>query len=199
MSFKILSLWNWQRLVVLVCACAATLFFSAQMVEASPGAHGPNGEHLDASNNIAVSENPKFESFTETFELLGELFEDQLVIYLHDFKSNTPVEGAVIELESGGLSSSIEYSELLKAYTLTNQEMFELLSKEGEHEIVLIVMTEDTGDLLSASLTNLSSHSPNDDHDEDHHHHFPWWAVFLSLVVFVSGYFLGRSRKENKS
>ena len=199
MSFNILSLRNCQRFAVFACVSVTFYFSLPQVAHASPGAHGPNGEHLETSNNVVVSANPKFETFTETFELLGELFENQLVIYLHDFKSNVPVEGAAIELESGGLLATIEYSELLQAYTLANQEMFELLSKDGEHEIILTVMTEDSGDLLSANLTNVSSHSTNDNHEEEQHHQVPWWAALLSIVVFGFGYLFGCSRKENKS
>jgi len=199
MPFNIFSLRNGQRVALLILLCATFILAFLQIANASPGAHGPDGEHLDTSNNVAVSLNPKFESFTETFELLGELFEDKLVIFLHDFKSNVPVQGATIELESGGVSASAEYSKSLKAYAITNQEMLELLSQEGEHEIVLTVMTDDNGDLLSANLVNSSSHTSNDEHEDDHHHHFPWWEVMLSIVIFGLGFLLGRLRKENKS
>ncbi len=199
MSFNIFSLRSCQCVAMLMLVCAAFILAFSDIAYASPGAHGPDGEHIDASNNVAVSLNQKFESFTETFEVLGELFDDKLVIYLHDFKSNVPVLDATIEIESGELSASAEYSKLLKAYALTNQEMLQLLSHEGEHEIVLTVMTDDNGDLLSANLTNPLSHASKSDHEENHHHHFRWWEVILSIVLFGLGFLLGRLRKEKKS
>ena len=195
MFIHILSLQHWPRVVALVFFSATSLIGLAQLVNASPGAHGPNGEHLDTSSNFAVSVNPKFESFTETFELLGELFEEQLVIYLHDFKSNVPVQGATIALESGNLSATAEYSDRLKAYSLTDQAMMALLNKEGEHEIVLTIMTDDNGDLLSAHLTNIPSHTSGEEHEEEHHHDLPWRTVFLSIAIFSFGFLLGRLRK----
>ncbi|GAB5381589.1 MAG: hypothetical protein Alis3KO_07890 [Aliiglaciecola sp.] len=169
-----------------------------KMGNASPGAHGPNGEHLDTSNSVLASVNPKFESFTESFELLGELFKTQLVIYLHDFKTNAPLEGADIELESGELSASAEYSDTLRAYVLTEQKMLELLSVEGEHEIVLTVMTQDNGDLLVANLSTTKTHTDDEHHDDDHHH-IPWFEIFIALLVFITGFLFGRFNKEKKS
>ena len=198
MFIYVLSLRNWRRASSSVVLAVAIFIVLSQSIYASPGAHGPNGEHLDTSYNAAVSTNPKFESFTETFEILGELFEDQLVVYLHDFKSNVPVEGATIELESGPISASAEYSELLKAYVLTNQKMIQLLNTEGEHDLVLTIMTEDSDDLLSATLVISAAHGEHD-HEEEHHHDFPWWTMGISILVFALGFFVGRLKKEKVS
>jgi hypothetical protein len=42
---------------------------------ASPGAHGPNGEHLDAAGGGHVHDDagPRIETFTESFELGREM------------------------------------------------------------------------------------------------------------------------------
>ena len=41
---------------------------------ASPGAHGPNGEHLDAAPTAgATSSAPRFEAKSESYELVGRL------------------------------------------------------------------------------------------------------------------------------
>lgn len=198
MFFNTLSLRSWQRITAfIVCVVLSSLALS-KMVNTSPGAHGPNGEHLDTSNSVLASVNPKFESFTESFELLGELFETQLVIYLHDFKTNVPIEGADIELESSELSASAQYSDTLKAYVLTEQKMLELLKLEGEHEIVLTIMTQDNGDLLVANLSTPKVLTTDEHHDDDHHH-IPWFEIFIALLVFITGFLFGRFNKEKKS
>ena len=198
MFFNTLSLRSWQRVTAfIVCVVLSSLALS-KLVNASPGAHGSNGEHLDTSNSILASVNPKFESFTESFELLGELFETQLVIYLHDFKTNAPIESADIELESGELSADVQYSESLRAYVLTEQKMLELLNIEGEHEIVLTVMTQDNGDLLVANLNTTKVHTDDEHHDEDHHH-IPWLEIFIAFLVFITGFLFGRFKKEKMS
>jgi hypothetical protein len=129
---------------------------------------------------------------------LGELFESQLVIYLHDFKTNVPIEGASIELESGQLSATTEYSDTLEAYLLTDQKMLELLNADGSHEIVLTIMTQDSGDLLVANLDITKANTTNDNNNEDHHH-IPWFEIFISLVVFCVGFLFGGINKEKKS
>jgi len=198
MFFNTLSLRYWQRVTAFIVCVVLTSLALSKMVSASPGAHGPNGEHLDTSKSVLASVNPKFESFTESFELLGELFDSQLLIYLHDFKTNTPIEGADIELESGELSAVAEYSDTLKAYVLTEQKMLELLNIEGEHEIVLTVMTQDNGDLLVANLNTTIAHIADEHHDDDHHH-IPWFEIFIAHLVFITGFLLGRINKEKKS
>lgn len=205
MLLNTLSLRNGQHVTAFVMFTVLSLLALSRVVNASPGAHGPNGEHLDTSIKIVASVNPKFESATESFELMGELLETQLVIYLHDFKSNVPIAGASIELESGELSSIAEYSDTLSAYVLTEQKMLELLNSEGEHEVVLTVMTQDNGDLLVANLNTTKVHTALDHTEDDHHHvheehhHIPWREILIALVVFISGFLLGRLNKGKKS
>lgn len=198
MPFKTLTLRNWRSIAALVFISVFSTLFISLIAKASPGAHGPNGEHLDTSNTVLASLNPKFETFTESFELLGELLESNLVIYLHDFNTNTPVTNADIELESGGITAAANYSESLGAYSLVDQTMLELLNQAGEHEIVLTVITEDNGDLLVGNLANNRTEPIGTEAQEEHHHHFPWWVVVLSLGVFIGGFLLGRTTKENK-
>ncbi|AZZ97091.1 hypothetical protein [Pseudoalteromonas sp. R3] len=186
---------------VIYAALIASLFVVSNTM-ASPGAHGPNGEHLDTRAKVASSTNPKFESFTETFELAGELFENELVIYLHDFKTNTPVAHASVDLELGNLSASAEFSEQLQAYVVTQPAMLSQLKQPGLHEIVLTILTEHSGDLLVANLENhqavegAGAHADSE-HDE-HHHDLPWLMIALCIGVFVAGLCLGRISKERK-
>ncbi|MDP3605985.1 MAG: hypothetical protein Q8R59_09610, partial [Polaromonas sp.] len=62
---------RWQRLSVglLVVMLAGVPAFAA------PGAHGPNGEHLDApaASGGAVNAAPRFEAQSDLFEVVGRL------------------------------------------------------------------------------------------------------------------------------
>ena len=200
MFFNTLLLPLSQYIAAFICFAVLFLLSLSHVVYASPGAHGPNGEHLDTAEKAVASSNPKFESFTESFEILGELLESQLVIYLHDYKSNVPVAGASIELESGELSSSAKYSDMLKAYILTEQKMLELLNTEREHEIVITVMTEDNGDLLVANLDTTNLNTTNEQYagqHDDSHDHMPWFEIVIALIVFSIGFLLGRFNLAN--
>ena len=202
MSIKFYTLLQKQFSARFILALLLLSFVFITKAVASPGAHGPNGEHLDTRTKVAASNNPKFESFTETFELAGELRENQLLIYLHDFKTNTPIADASIDLELGEMTASAEFSAQQQAYIVTEQTLLTQLKQAGLHEIVMTILTEENGDLLVAHLENLQAIESTDAHEnaehDDHHHDFPWLIVLLCIGVFVMGLFVGRLSKERK-
>lgn len=196
MFFNLISQRNLALAKVYIIVTLIVFFTPTFNLSASPGAHGPNGEHLTTRTKTQVSSNPKFESFTETFELVGELLEGQLVIYLHDFKSNTPVENASIELELGDLAASATYSPELQAYTTNNSAFINAINQIGMHDIVLTIMTESNGDLLVASLETPVEPLNENAHD-DEHHDVVWWMLGLGLIAFLVGFVIGRMNKEH--
>ena len=59
---------------------------------ASPGAHGPNGEHLDGpAAALAGGAAPRIETFTEAFELVGRLSGGELSVLVDRYETNEPV------------------------------------------------------------------------------------------------------------
>jgi len=62
-------------------ALSALLLVTTASAIAGPGAHGPNGEHLDAPTTTrAASALPRVEAQTEAFELVAELRATELAI-----------------------------------------------------------------------------------------------------------------------
>ena len=195
------------RVPLLSLLALALLLFSLS-VHSSPGAHGPNGEHLDMEQSNQHIQRPKFEMFTESFEVLGELFSNELIIYLHDFETNSPIQSAKIDLEVGAFAASATYDEAQNRYIINDVNFISALNAAGEHEIVATILTEDNGDFLVANFVmpegnrppGNSDHSNNEAHEpSEDHHHFPWWVLGLSIVVFALGFFLGRTKKGVKS
>jgi hypothetical protein len=187
---------------------ALALLFLSLSAQSSPGAHGPNGEHLDMEQSNQPIQRPKFEMFTESFEVLGEVFSNELIIYLHDFETNTPTQSASIDLEVGALTASASFDEAQNRYIVNDVSFISALNVSGEHEVVATILTEDNGDLLVGNFvmpeTNAQSdnaeHSHNESHEQgEEHHHFPWWALGLSIVVFAFGFFFGRKNKGVRS
>jgi hypothetical protein len=187
-------------------------------VQSSPGAHGPNGEHLNMEQKNQHTLRPKFEVFTGSFELLGEVFSNELIVYLHDFETNTPIQFANIELETGAFVASARYDETQIRYIVNDVNFAAALNTAGEHEVIVTILTKDNGDLLVANFVmpedHVKSGTTEDPHDGDHshgsehagdqqygeeHHHFPWWALGLAIVVFGLGFLLGRKNKGVKS
>lgn len=198
-------------LLFVLMLAALALSLSAQ---SSPGAHGPNGEHLDMEQSHSQTQRPTFEAFTESFELLGEVFSTELVVYLHDFETNAPIQFASIELETGSIGARAVYDEAQNRYIVTDPKFLASLNEPGEHEVIVTIMTDDNDDLLAASLAMPqdnqmsadASHSHEGDHDhdtshtdEEEHHHFPWWALALVIIFFVLGFYLGRKKRGVQS
>ncbi|WP_445767057.1 hypothetical protein [Rheinheimera sp.] len=66
------------------------------------------------------------------------------------------------------------------------------LQQDGNHEIVLTIITADNADLLTASLAHSAATSHDETPDEHHHDHFPWWTLAVGVLLFVSGVLFGR-------
>ena len=174
------------------------IVLAAAPLHAAPGAHGPDGEHLTTETEHYSALSPRFETFSEQFELVGELRPQQLVLHLHDYQTNTPVVNAAIELEVANLSASARFVADEQHYLLDDATVLAILQQEGRHEIILTVITDTAADLLTASLQY------SDDHDEAHdnnysvtahqHFHFPWWSTLILLAVFITGVLVGRKR-----
>jgi hypothetical protein len=183
---------------------ALILLLLSLSAQSSPGAHGPNGEHLGMEQSNQPTQRPKFEMYTESFELLGEVFRNELIIYLHDFETNIPTQSASIDLEVGALTASASFDEAQNRYIVNDVNFISALNVSGEHDVVATILTEDNGDLLvsnfvmpeaNAQLVN-AEHSHNESHEQGEEHHlFPWWALGLSIVVFAFGFFFGRKNK----
>ncbi|HKX95538.1 MAG TPA: hypothetical protein VJM48_12615, partial [Methylibium sp.] len=90
----------------LLVAAATTLLLSMNSALAGPGAHGPNGEHLDGpATAILASTLPRLEAASESFELVAELRATELVIVVDRYETNEPVLGAKLEVESSGVQA----------------------------------------------------------------------------------------------
>ena len=194
--------------VPLLSLLALALLLLSLSVHSSPGAHGPNGEHLDMEQSNQPNQRPKFETFTESFELLGEVFSNELIVYLHDFETNIPIQSASIDLEVGDLAASAGYDKAQNRYIINDVNFISALNASGVHEVLATILTEDNGDLLVANFvmpegneqTGNAEHSNNEGHEHgEEDHHFPWWAIGLSIVVFALGFLLGRKNKGVKS
>lgn len=178
--------------------CFGSIAFNAV---SAPGAHGPNGEHLETESRQSATSNPKFESFTETFEVVGELLDSELVMFVHDYQTNIPISQASIELETGSVSAIAEYDEKEGHYHVSSESYLNTISQPGEHEVILTILTEDAADLLAATLavTAQEEHHEGHSHEEDHHDehfHIPWGAMFTGLVALVVGFFFGKKHQK---
>ena len=89
---------------------------------------------------------PRFATSTERFELVGELSDRRLVLWLDRFADNAPVEGATLELEIGARS--------VLARPDGDRYVAELPESlpPGTHPITAIVLAGAEDELLAAEL-----------------------------------------------
>jgi hypothetical protein len=150
---------------------------------ASPGAHGPNGEHLDGPTGTAAGggSRPRIEAKSEQFELVGNFGGGEFSMMIDRFATNEPVLNAQVEVESGGLKAKAPFHADLGDYAVADEAMLKLLGKPGEHAIVITVIHGNESDLLDATLKvtaeqakdaaeapHAHDHAGADDHGHEH-------------------------------
>jgi hypothetical protein len=134
-------------------AWTVMLLLMAGSVAAAPGAHGPNGEHLDApSQGASASAAPKLEAKSELFELVATLGGGELSILVDKFDTNEPVLGGQVEVESGSLKAVARFHADHGDYAVDDPKLLEALAKPGEHALVFTVAAGGETDLLDGTL-----------------------------------------------
>lgn len=181
----------------------AALVLSSAAVVAAPGAHGPNGEHLDAPAQAGSTRGPvpSFEARSEEFELVGRVQGGELSILINRFATNEPVLNATVEVESGALKAPAKFHADMGDYAIDDDAMLKALAVPGEHSVVVTVLAGAESDLLDGTLHVSGTTLDADGHsDDDGHAHSPsrtvWLALALAVLVAV-GWFLGRKPKAS--
>lgn len=132
---------------------AGAALFALAPAHAGPGAHGPNGEHLDGpSPAVSAGSLPRLEAKSEAFELVATLSSTELSIYIDRFATNEPVLKAMVEVETDGLKAIATMHADHGDYTMADPAMLKRLSTPGSHALVFTVTAGDEADLLEGSL-----------------------------------------------
>jgi hypothetical protein len=180
---------RWHQLLLLF---AALLFlFCAAGAMASPGAHGPNGEHLDGPTQAAsgASKAPRMEAKSESFELVGQLREDEFSMLVNRFETNEPVLDAKVEIETGALKAAAKFHADMGDYAVDDAAFLKALKAPGAHAVVVTVVAGAESDLLEGTLTSGGDDAHS--HEDGHSHGMPVTAwlvlalVALGLVIYA--------------
>lgn len=156
----------------LLAAAAMSLLLANLSALAAPGAHGPNGEHLDGPATMrAASALPRVEAKSEAFELVAELRATELAIVVDRFETNEPVLDAKLEIESGPLKAVAAFRPEQGDYVVTDAAMLKALAAAGEHGLVFTLVAGKDSDLLDGTLIGTSGRvatAAKDDHSHAH-------------------------------
>jgi hypothetical protein len=175
---------------------ASLIAMTSILTWASPGAHGPNGEHLDTQNSgpgQAMQPSLRIEAKSELFELVGTLGGGELSILIDRFASNEPVLEARVEVESGGLKAQAKFHADLGDYAVDDPAMLQLLSTPGDHALVITVLAGKDSDLLDTVLHVTASLA-----DHDNHFHWVWWALGALAILVLFGIAVAYFRSQRQ-
>lgn len=177
---------------------------------AAPGAHGPNGEHLDSPSTMrAASALPRVEAKSETFELVAELRASELTILVDRYESNEPVLGAKLEVESGPLKAVAAFRAEQGDYVVTDAAMLKVLAAPGEHGLVFTLVAGKDSDLLDGTLIGTAARAAasarddyghahgGDDHGHDHElERAAWIGAGVAAFGLIGGIAWWRQRRR---
>ncbi|MBZ2206588.1 hypothetical protein [Massilia soli] len=177
------------------------LFFAAMLAMsstlASPGAHGPNGEHLDGQANAtgATTTVPRIETFTEAFELLGHLSGGELSIMIDRYETNEPVLNGVLEVQYKDLKAKAKFHADLGDYAIDDPKFLAAIAKPGSHALLFTLVAGEESDLLEGTLTVAAA---ADDHG--HEHGLSRWllAAIATAILGAAAVFVTRRRRQRK-
>ena len=188
---------------------AWALAVSALPLQAGPGAHGPNGEHLDspAPATSRASTSPRFEASTEAFEMVGRLEGGELALFINRFETNEPVLDAQVELESGALKVKAPFLAEHGTYSVADAAFLKALAEPGPHPLVITVVAGNDADLLEATLTGAGPAAvavAEHGHDDPHAGAAtPWRSIAIGLGAVAAataiGWFAIRRRHAGKT
>lgn len=177
---------------------------------AAPGAHGPDGEHLDTPGAAvgSAASLPRLEAKSDQFELVASLSGAELSILLDRYETNEPLLNARVDVESGALKASAKFHADHGSYAVDEPAFVEALKKPGAHALVFTVIAGKESDLLDGTLNVATAMTADDGHahgpQDGHAHAHGDWRRPAALIGVLSAFALGgwwwqrRSRRAQK-
>ena len=183
---------------------AAALLSQGSVAWSGPGAHGPNGEHLDgATAAVNAKASPRIEAKSELFELVGTLGGGELSLLIDRFATNEPLLKAEVEIESGGLKAKARFHADIGDFSVDDPALLKKLSDPGEHALVITVLAGDETDLLDGVLRvgepvrEAAQGHGHDEHAMDEADpHRPWARWMLGGVLLAAGLGVGAWKRR---
>ena len=114
---------------------------------------GEDHSHDEASAAQAfVSGQPRIETATETFEIVGQLKGGELSLLIDRFATNEPVLNGTVEVELNGAKAQAKFHPDHGDYVVDDKALLDALGKPGRHSLAFTVSAGDETDLLEGAL-----------------------------------------------
>jgi hypothetical protein len=124
-----------------------SLLAAAMLFAATPALTHEGHDHGDEAPAAPVSALPRGEAHSEKFELVAVAERDVLLFYLDDYRSNAPVDGAKLEVETpdGPKSAAALGNGIYKLEA-------PFLARSGHLDLIVTVTAGDANDILSVTI-----------------------------------------------
>jgi hypothetical protein len=181
-------------------AFAAFLAMCAIAV-AAPGAHGPDGEHLDAAPSTdagTAAAYPRFVAQSETFELVGRVQGGELSMFINRFETNEPVLDAEVEVESGEVKARAKFHSDMGDYAVDDPALLNALAAQGQHPLIITIVAGAESDLLDGTIVVAArDHAHDDDHEDWSSSKAGILAGGVLVAVAIGSLALRRRKKDS--
>jgi hypothetical protein len=161
--------------------------FAAAMLIASPTWAGPGHDHGDAAPAAVGEALPRFTAVSETFELVGVLSGQQITLYLDRFADNSPVRGAQIELEIGGVK--------LNAVKLGDDDYEVVLPEAPKPGVLPVTATVTAGNEADLLAGELDIHEEAHADQAPHTHSWTEYAGWVAAGIAALGLLVWGGRR----
>ena len=149
--------------------------------------------HATPTPMLTTAIAPRASGASDEFEIVAVLEGKKLVVYLDRFGTNTPVEGAKVEVEGAGLKGlAREINPGTYAIDVATA------IPAAKHPLTFAIDTADTADLLTATL-DISAPNARVEHSDGWKQWIAW--VVVGMLLLVAGGFLlvRRNKTRNRS
>jgi hypothetical protein len=154
---------------------------------AAPGAHGPNGEHLDApGGHVHADAGPRMETFTESFELVGRLQGGELSVLIDRYETNEPVLNGNLEVEFNGMKAIARFHADHGDYAVSDENFLKALAKPGKHALLFTLNAGKDNDLLEGTLEVTAAESAHG-HSHENGHSYSLRTLTIGGALLISG------------
>jgi membrane fusion protein, heavy metal efflux system len=136
---------HYVRIVAVACAAAAAMLL---LGVANALAHEGHDHGAETQAGTGVPTSPRVVATSESYQFVGIVEGEVLVIYLDRAEDNSPVAKAQIEVSLGGEPLKAEPQERTDTYELTSP----LLRTAGSHEVLITISDGNANDLLVGTL-----------------------------------------------
>lgn len=128
---------------------------------------------------------------SESFELVGRLEAEGLVIFVDRAASNQPVLNASLEVEQAGQKTIASFRPAFGDYLIADANWLKTLRQPGEYALAFTLQASDEADLLAADLVVLGASAVPQEKQS-------WGAAGWLLLILGGMVFWWRSRKTGK-